>query len=87
MFYFDAWAFSIFDRGIRANRTGNDNNPGAFDIFQAVYLQGVDYFVTDDRSRRRLLRQMVFAFHREKRVLSYDEFKRLLYSGIAEGIN
>jgi len=42
IFYFDAWAFSIYDRGIRSARYGRKHNPGVFDISQAVYLQGCD---------------------------------------------
>lgn len=81
VFYFDAWAFSIYDRGIRQARFGRKHNPGVFDISQAVYLQGCDIFVTDDRSQRRFLRQLRTAFHREKRIMTYGELREAMLPG------
>ena len=80
--YFLAYAYAIYQRGIRDRNFSERRNAGAIDLGQAVYLTLCDRFVTDDRPQYRGLRLLnVLNNKRRTQVMQYDTFRsRLLIS-------
>lgn len=72
-FYFKALAYGVYDRAIKQEHYGKDSNPGSIDVQQITYLAGADCFATDERRLLQLGRDLVSAFHPEKRIVSYEE--------------
>jgi hypothetical protein len=74
-FYFKALAYGVYDRAIKPEHYGKKSNPGSIDVQQMIYLAGADCFTTDEKRLLQLGRELVDAFHPEKRVISYEELK------------
>ena len=74
-FYFKALAYGVYDRTIKQEHYGRASNPGSIDVQQMIYLACVDCFATDDKRLLDVARELVGAFHPEKRVISYEELK------------
>jgi hypothetical protein len=76
--YLAGWAHAVYNRAIRESGYGVSNNPGAIDLWCAIYLCHCDYFVTADTRQRRALRVLNVLNPRRTHVLSYDELRSRL---------
>ena len=47
---------SIYQRAVRLEKYGHDNNPGHLDLWSAAYLPLCEVFVTHDKRQRRALK-------------------------------
>lgn len=77
-FYLSAMAVGIYNLSIRESKFGHLKNAGSVDLEQAVYLAGVDVFVTDDKSQRKALRIIERFGHDRTAILNYNQLKKLL---------
>jgi len=75
MYFFTAWMYSIYERGIAKYGYGK-KNAGNVDLWFAPYLARVDYIITADIRQYGLLK-FVSEYHNTKgKVLLYDAFKK-----------
>ena len=79
--YLLGWAHEVFRRGIRKMGYGAKKNPGAIDLWCAVYLCFCDFFVTHDHRQRRALRVLNVFNPRKTRIISFQDFRKRLLVG------
>ena len=73
VFLLQALAYGVYDRAIKQEHYGKDSNPGSLDVQQMIYLAVVDCFATDEKRLLEVGRELVSAFHPEKRLVTYEE--------------
>jgi hypothetical protein len=69
---------AIYQRAVRQQNYGHDNNPGHLDLWSAAYLPLCEVFVTHDKRQRRALKIINMLSKRRARVLSYREWREKL---------
>jgi hypothetical protein len=69
---------AIYQRAVKEQGYGHDNNPGHLDLWSAAYLPLCDVFVTHDKPQRRALKVLNMLSQRRARVLSYREWREFL---------
>ena len=79
-FFLAAMAYGIYARSLRQTKFSKKKNPGNIDTQQAIYLAICDTFVTADNQQRRMLRFVVPFGHTKRKVCSFQEFEKFLYT-------
>jgi hypothetical protein len=69
---------AIYQRAVRLEKYGHDNNPGHLDLWSAAYLPLCEVFVTHDKRQRRALKIINMVSKRRARILSYRQWRESL---------
>lgn len=76
-----SYAYSVYVRAIQEEGYSPGKNPGAVDVWSAIYLPHCDYFVTHDKPQWRALRRINLYNTRDTKILLYDSFRTRLLMG------
>lgn len=79
--YLAGWAHGMYARALQGQNYSPRKNPGAVDLWFAVYLEYCDFFVTDDLGQFKALRVMRTLTRRRSpraKVLTYEQFRSRL---------